>query len=69
MKSFQEFMFESMSGDADYISEEFDTEEAAKAHMEKLKAKSSATHSVVKGRQSGKWHVLRHTAGGMHVVG
>jgi ribosomal protein L24 len=40
-------------------------EEAMKKHDKKH---PSAKHTVMQGRRSGRWHVVRHTGGGMHVV-
>lgn len=55
--------------EVEILDEEHSTKEAAEKRMEELKKKHPDTqHSVVQGRRSGKWFVMRHTRGGSHVV-
>lgn len=51
------------------FTEEHATREAAQKRLEAIEKKHPlAKHSVIQGRRTGKWHVVRHTSGGMHVV-
>lgn len=60
---------EQIDEDEMQIVEEFSSKEAADKALEKHNAKHpTAKHSVIQGRRSGKWHVVRHTSGGMHIV-
>jgi len=49
--------------------EEHADQPAAHARMGELKKKNpSATYSVMQGKKSQKWHVVRHTSGGMSMA-
>lgn len=49
--------------------EEHSTEEQAREAMAKHEKKHpNAKHTVMQGRRTGKWHVVRHTSGGMHII-
>lgn len=54
---------------SELFTEEHATREAAQKRLEAIEKKHPlAKHSVIQGRRTGKWHVVRHTSGGMHVV-
>ncbi|AMQ65920.1 exodeoxyribonuclease VII large subunit [Stenotrophomonas phage vB_SmaS-DLP_6] len=45
------------------------TRKAAEGRLEALEKKHPlAKHSVIQGRRTGRWHVVRHTSGGQHIV-
>lgn len=53
----------------DVMIEEHATREQAEKRMSEIEKKHPmAKHTVMQGRRSGKWHVVRHTSGGMHVI-
>lgn len=55
--------------DLEIFTEEHATREQAEKRMSEIEKKHPmAKHTVMQGRRSGKWHVVRHTGGGMHVV-
>ncbi len=55
--------------DFEMMSEEHATREQAEKRMAEIEKKHPmAKHTVMQGRRSGKWHVVRHTSGGMHVI-
>ena len=54
---------------SELFTEEHATREAAQKRLEAIEKKHPlAKHSVIQGRRTGKWHIVRHTSGGMHVV-
>jgi hypothetical protein len=59
----------SESVDFEGLGEEYKTKEQADKAMAGHDAKHpNAKHTVIQGRRTGAWHVVRHTSGGMHVV-
>lgn len=55
----------------DFLEEEngHATRKAAEGRLEALEKKHPlAKHSVIQGRRTGRWHVVRHTSGGQHIV-
>ena len=52
-----------------FVGEEYDSEGDANKALERISKRSpNAKHSVIKGKKSGKFHVVRHTSGGMSMV-
>lgn len=55
--------------DIEILTEEHNDQSSANTRMGELKKKNpSAKYSVIQGKKSGKWHVVRHTSGGMSMA-